>query len=1074
MNLSGLSYLQFALVDGFVLVYLFLRVHMVRGWAEINPVSVARLSSRSRGSGMVTLVGFYSSVAASALFLAKDAIMAGQELDDVALCRTAVYLQQSVTPLDTQQLDGVKRGLALWDVGSGLQLLALGCVMSMWASGTVRQLLGPTTLLRAATGWALLGLGGLGLVGAVVSHAAAFHSYGDDAGRARSVARLVSSVFFAAFLGLVAWTAGCVTRILRHTVARNPAATAALALATFGAHGAMEVPMATMQFLVGMQMVAFMRDTAVHLSALLLLRVVFFLAFDISYLTPQQLAVSNLAENNVFTGISTLATALVSAVMVQALFPVQQHVVGAVLAKAATELDGPRARLAFIDGQASTMSTAGGDRSVMMAVPKLSASVASRTHSFSNAGEATIRSRAPTTASLAVEKATGASWGSSSHQRLNSQPLEKQQPFGDAVPHQNANYLDQIPYIDRADRENSFFSQGPWTHPVTRTLSPHPLAESASAERTSQIGANANPFVRRQEQQKQHSHLAVPNASLIFSDDGDAQPRTDSAFIPLSSSSMALTQKDMQVDHSGGGSNDLSASIASNMTRPSNGQSLHAEALVDRQASPPAVPGDDRPDSIVSSYIRPDNSELPTIRRLFVDAARPPSFVSADYQYEPGDPRSPANPFEDASDHARLGAAPVFVADAALSPDEARPSLDLATPGPILIRKGSKASVRRKGTVERRRRSLDKTRGKPTTSPDSSTERMAASTNASASASANASATSSTETNANGLDTAASAAASAPEKKTLRTARMSAFSGAPIKLAALLGNKPGGSRDRSADPLGLRNPAAATSPLAVEDPMKRDSSTISGVDWDQTHGKHASGASFHQQQQQHQYQPSRDSIPVDGASLPASLFKNSVSSIGSRTSNDVFASFASIHTTGGDAFFTPDASLAQIDNSSPQQHQNQTQNQMQIQHQLEASDADILAIPAASSVEDRPSTAPTSASAGYRHTLEATTRRTSPSAQEMFDGSGDAIAVRGAPLSSASSSPEGAASGSIRVRRAQTLRKAVDTDALAIEHSLHTSENDRSANALISALPMPEPPSLNDGYSSGGSERVIL
>ncbi|KAJ2760754.1 hypothetical protein H4S06_001566, partial [Coemansia sp. BCRC 34490] len=385
MNLSGLSYLQFALVDGFVLVYLFLRVYMVRGWAEINPVSVARLSSRNRGSGMVTLVGFYSSVAASALFLAKDAIMAGQELDDVALCRTAVYLQQSVTPLDTQQLDGVKRGLALWDVGSGLQLLALGCVMSMWASGTVRQLLGPTTLLRAATGWALLGLGGLGLVGAVVSHAAAFHSYGDDAGRARSVARLVSSVFFAAFLGLVAWTAGCVTRILRHTVARDPAATAALALATFGAHGAMEVPMATMQFLVGMQMVAFMRDTAVHLSALLLLRVVFFLAFDISYLTPQQLAVSNLAENNVFTGISTLATALISAVVVQALFPVQQHVVGAVLAKAATELDGPRARLAFIDGQASTMSTAGGDRSAMMAVPKLSASVASRTHSFSNA-----------------------------------------------------------------------------------------------------------------------------------------------------------------------------------------------------------------------------------------------------------------------------------------------------------------------------------------------------------------------------------------------------------------------------------------------------------------------------------------------------------------------------------------------------------------------------------------------------------------------------------------------------------------------------------------------------------------
>ncbi|KAJ1661767.1 hypothetical protein EV178_006417 [Coemansia sp. RSA 1646] len=1148
MNLSGLSYLQFSLVDGFVLVYLFLRVHMVHGWSEINPISVLRLSPRNRGSGLVTLLGFYSCVAASALFLAKDAIMAGQELDDVALCRTAVYVQQKVTPLDTQQLSGVKAGLVLWNVASGLQLLALGCVMCNWASATVQQMLGSSTLMRPATGKGLLGLGALGLIGAIVSHAAAFHTYGDNTARARSVARIVGTAFFIVFLGVLAWTTGCVSRILRHAVARDPAATASLVHATYINDNGGGYPMATMQYLLGMQMLAFMRDTAVNLCVLLFLRGLFFMAFDISYLTPQQLAVSNLAENNVFTGIGTLAASLISAVVVQTLFPIRQHVVGAVLAKASEELeDDPSARLAFIDGQHPSIG--GGRRSHgMIPVPKLAASLASRNHSLSNGGgDTTLRSRAPTTASLAVEKATGAVWNSSSRQLNNSVPAipppsslgNEKPPFGDFSTadymatgdstRQNTNYLDQIPYIDRTDRENSFFSQGPWTHPVTRTLSPHPLSETATMDRTNSSNSsvpqtasngiiNSNPFAHSQKTSQQQLDEHVPNSSFIFSDeeDDDDRPRTsraqqtDSAFIPLSSSNVALnssnvalsrstvmlTQRD-PADRSGSGSNDLTASIGSNMTRPSNGQSLHAEALMDAPMSPTvAMPtdSDQRTDSIVSSYIRADNSGgLPVIRRLFVDDHRPPSFVSADYQYEPGESGSirptptaspPNNPFEDAMgspmqlENNRSNVPSVYVADAATQHDtradadaeDFLDSRDLTTPGPILIRKGSKASVRRKGTVERRRRLADgSAQDRHQKTVDSSTERMADA------GSGDSSLRSSTDGNtAGGMASSNNSSGNSdpPEKMSQRVSRMSAFSGAPIKLAALLGKASNTNKDRKAlAPADSKRPGTAGSGVTPPpDDMKRDSSTISNIAWDQTHSKHASEVSATagpfapdpHGHHNHQFRRlSRDLPPhaaESGASLPSSLFKNSVSSIGSRTSNDVFASFASIHTTGGgdDSFYTPEASLAQINNSD----QNHREAADSWKHQT--SDSDILAMPVARTTasEERPSTAPTSASSGYRHTMEATSRE--PASAQQIDDDDDAN-VHGLSTSS------GAKRSSIRMRRAQTLRKAVDTDALAIERSLHASENDESTDVLISALPMPEPSSLG-----GGIHRVIL
>ncbi|KAJ2462748.1 hypothetical protein GGI02_005395, partial [Coemansia sp. RSA 2322] len=111
MNLSGLSYLQFLLVDAFVVIYLFMRVHETRSWSGINPVSVLRRDRPGRKGDIARLAAFYGSVAASALFIAKDAIMAGQEFNDVNLCRDSVYLQETVTPLDAKQIPGIKKGL---------------------------------------------------------------------------------------------------------------------------------------------------------------------------------------------------------------------------------------------------------------------------------------------------------------------------------------------------------------------------------------------------------------------------------------------------------------------------------------------------------------------------------------------------------------------------------------------------------------------------------------------------------------------------------------------------------------------------------------------------------------------------------------------------------------------------------------------------------------------------------------------------------------------------------------------------------------------------------------------------
>ncbi|KAJ1994782.1 hypothetical protein GGI25_001440 [Coemansia spiralis] len=1112
MNLSGLSYLQFSLVDGFVLLYLFLRIHGTQSWPGINPFSVLRASQRSRGSGIVAMIGFYCCVIATALFLAKDGIMANQELQDVALCRSAVYLQEKVTPLDSEELPGIKKGLVLWDIATGFHLLALGCVMCNWASAPLRQLLGKSALMNTPTGLSMLGLGGVGLIAAIVSHIGAFNGLSNDPSRARSVSRMVTTIFFLLFLVLLLWVVMRITRTLKQTLARDPAATVSLVSAAYKLHNQPGYPMATLHYLLGMQMLSFMNNSTVLLCIVLFLRILFFLVFDISYLTPSQTLVVNLAENNTFTGIATLASSLVSVLVVQILFPYSQGVLVGVLSKVA-DFD-PGARFAFIDGQ--PVGRTGG-----IPVPKLDQMSESRDHSFSNAGDATIRSRAPTTASLAVEKMLGNSSirGVASHQvhlpvlpnNMQEKPLDAAQampPF-DASHHvseQRRNYLDLIPYIDRNTRENSFFSQGPWTQPVTQTLSPNALSDSTTIERTrsntstpvsaatttTTTTTGTNPFLQNQQPQAPPMQLEelvrsntgvslisadshreilrnsnIPNTSLIFDEDerdgmrtlsqqGLDQPinrsQVTSAFIPLSSSNLAFSQT------TAANKVNLSESIGSNLTQPSNGQSLHAEVLQDSVDS-------DRPDSIVSAYIRPDNS-TPMIKRLFNnDDNRPSSYASTEQYYEPMSSgngsksneqtalQTSTNPFEDpgAVGRADRPTVPVYVANISHVAEDTI-ARDMGTPGPILIRKGSKASLRRKGTLERRRKKLNNSDGLSSansslanTSSSNTSQEMnkqqqndkVADSSINKANSAYGYANSNTATNPSKSTQTGESQTDAERKKKLKNSRMSAFSGAPVKLAALLGKGSQPQRDRITAASRARD-EVKTNNNAVEDP-KRDSSTISSIAWNQPRSKHASEISVVADSFVEHQRPARKPLPavpsisaahrlsheIGGASLPSSLFKNSVSSIGSRQSNDVYKSFSSMHTTGDgrDAFYTPDASIAQIIGLENTQE----------------TDPNALTSLATGVTEERPSTAPTSSN--YRHTLGA--RRVTLENEEEDGALG-------------------------RIRRAQTLRKPLDTDALAIESSIQVPTSEETTDALISALPMPEPP------SRGANDRVIL
>ncbi|KAJ1945225.1 hypothetical protein GGF37_001796, partial [Kickxella alabastrina] len=116
MNISGLSYLQYLLIDAFVAIYIFIHVHLSGNWSSIVPFSALRLDPQSRNDAFFKILGFYSSLVGTILFMVKDGIMAAQEIQDVRLCQASVYAREDVVPLDQQQLPDIERGLMLWNL----------------------------------------------------------------------------------------------------------------------------------------------------------------------------------------------------------------------------------------------------------------------------------------------------------------------------------------------------------------------------------------------------------------------------------------------------------------------------------------------------------------------------------------------------------------------------------------------------------------------------------------------------------------------------------------------------------------------------------------------------------------------------------------------------------------------------------------------------------------------------------------------------------------------------------------------------------------------------------------------
>ncbi|KAJ2751585.1 hypothetical protein GGI19_004389 [Coemansia pectinata] len=940
MNLSGLSYMQFLLVDAFVVIYLFLRINQTGNWASINPLSVLRLNGDKRNGQLVRLLGFYSCVVATALSIAKDAIMSAQEFDDVDLCRESVYLRRPVTPLDAGQLPGIKTGLLLWDLSSGLHLLALGCLLCGWAY-PLQRILGKDGILNSGARKLMLAWGLAGLVIAIAVHFGVHR--GDNTAKARSVSRLATSVLFLLTLTLLVWIVLRVRRILRQQVNRP------------------------FVHCLSMQVLAFTNDSATLLAVVVFVRSMALLIFDISYLTPQQVAVKTLSSSSVFVGIGTLASSLISACIVNVMFPQRLAFLADVCAKISTE-KGHDARLAFFDHSPS--------EDVMHRAFNMEPSLSVTHHDSSRKS----RSRAPTTASLAVEKFLP---------RSASRDMKLDQSF--TTQDDVANYLEHIPYIDRNARENSYFAMGPWVQPVTKVLSPHTSLspnDFASSQPSAQSLQRLDPMVRSaaepvamspedkrasvfSDRDSALGHADQPNASWV-----SRRSQIASAYVPLSSSNIALAQSTTGLNDSG-----LTNGALSNDTQLS-GPSLHAEPLGDAPAS--------RPDSIILSYMRPDNS-LPLFRNV-LKSQRTSSFVSDDYQYEPSSgPQhlSRNNPFEANSSPLALRPAPtaVYIASPGVSEagdgseevDDGLGGGSKMQEGPVLIHRGSKASLRRKNTIERRKR-LE--------AMDSAAER-------SLDSSANSSQDSVSMTRQLSEPGEESGKSGAVDKKFIsKKSRMSAFtSKAPTPPTSVPG-----SRQLPLEP-------------------QRDSSTISTISWG-NRSKHESEISVDDVALRLPHSVRGPDAQSIAASIrlhqlptsPVTSFKHSLSSISSfQDSNDVFMSLSSMHTAGGnDSFYTPEASLAQL-------------------HPGDVS-------------ELRPSTAPSTMRNQQRHTLSEKT-----SSELIAQGSASAD----------------------KLRRAQTLRKALDTDAAAIESSIQAPTEEETAGALISALPTPN-------HMSFSEERVLL
>ncbi|KAJ2467494.1 hypothetical protein GGI02_004016 [Coemansia sp. RSA 2322] len=917
----------------------------------------------------------------------------------------------------------------------------------------------------------MLGLGALGLATAISVHFGVYQKLSDDPSRARSITRLVTSVLTLVAFALLIWVLVRSNKILRQTRMRDfsSSSPATFAPTTYKTSSYRQTPPPTIHYMLSMQQLAFITKSGKLLAIVLFVRSLCFIIFDISYLTPDQVAVQTLASSSVLTGIGTLASSLVSACIVQVLFPRRFNVLADIFSSV-SELD-PSAHLAFFGVQ---QHRGAGINSASMPAPRLAPSMSSD-------GRGNSRSRAPTSASLAVEKLLSRSVSRDKDRLDQSFTMAG----GDNYNDEDGNYLQHIPYIDRNARENSFFALGPWSQPVTKTLTPQaPLSPNPSTVHQQQPASELvlpssqglEQLVRSNSGIRVISNEArrdiISQSPPVFQDDftmpggpgSNNQEHSEvpvqtppfyvrsqvlSAYVPLSSSNVALYES------------DLSAG-ALNSSTPISGPSLHGQALDDSHTEL------DRPDSLVSCYIRADNS-YPMFRNVLKNE-RTSSFVSDDYQYEPAGPgdgnggrtgggsaQSRSNPFEAHSSPLALRPAQTMASE--------RPAVYIAQPtgvsdlngsdeaddglgsgamlqeggGPILIHKGSKASLRRKNTIERRKR----LGGGELLSPSSE-------------ASAN-----SSQASGFGSNVAVDGGELSPAKAAMATLKGSGSKDALMesKKAALKA-----SRMSAFTSTGAASPTHSLpggDPLPVAEP-RRDSSTISTISWGNK-SKHASEVSVdmiavngNAVRPQHSmrgalsgsavgagmrvHRMSQESVNGSSGGLPleppAATFKHSFSSSNHEYSSggDVFSSLSSLHTMGThDAFYTPESSMAQMQ-----------------------ADKDTAFVPETEEeFAERPATAPTVRSQQQRHTMAAAGER--PAEPGLGEG-GDSLLL---------ASAAGVSLPNAALRRVQTLRKAVATDAPALESSIQAPTEEETAGALISALPMP-----NSLTSPGG--RVIL
>ncbi|KAJ1811188.1 hypothetical protein LPJ56_005829, partial [Coemansia sp. RSA 2599] len=354
----------------------------------------------------------------------------------------------------------------------------------------------------------------------------------------------------------------------------------------------------------------------------------------------------------------------------------------------------------------------------------------------------------------------------------------------------------------------------------------------------------------------QPAHMQYTAPSGANSSAQQSRSQTISAFIPLSSSNIALA-----ASASANESTNLSSSAVSNGSHPS-GPSLHGEALQDSGAE------NERPDSLISSYIRADNG-VPLLKSVFTNN-RASSFVSEDYQYEPiagcgaSDTNSirgvSRNPFEEnsatttttttnsatanttntASKLSRTVDLPsVYIAEPAPAVEDAEDVEGSAAnadeakgqkgAGPILIRKGSKASLRRKNTLERRRKQEKKSSAESLqNSSTTSSQEMLSNDNGSGNGSRDIVAAAS-----EAMNTIAMKAEQAVQDKSLlmKKSRMSAFSGALTTKSYAKGS------------LSAAQVSSAAAEATAAEELNRDSFTINNAEWD-PNSKHSSALSF--------------------------------------------------------------------------------------------------------------------------------------------------------------------------------------------------------------------------------------